>query len=105
MLYKGPIIIVFSLPVNVMDKATTSKNGPDSCAVSALKPNLKGDWPNFFLLLLLYTIQGLPLGISAALPLIFQSKKAVTYKDQVNQNLERKQIIFLFYFRISSTVT
>lgn len=46
------------------------------------KPNLKGDWLNFFLLILLYTIQGLPLGLAIALPIIFQSKKIVTYKEQ-----------------------
>ncbi|KAE9541116.1 hypothetical protein AGLY_004361 [Aphis glycines] len=47
-----------------------------------VKSNLKGDWLNFFLLILLYTIQGLPLGLAIALPIIFQSKKMVTYKEQ-----------------------
>ena len=51
---------------------------------SAEKPNLKGDWLNFFLLLLLYTMQGIPLGIAAAMPIILQSNKNVSYKDQVN---------------------
>jgi len=51
------------------------------------KPNLKGDWLNFFLLILLYTIQGLPLGLVIALPIIFQSKKNVSYKEQVNFSL------------------
>lgn len=51
---------------------------------SAAGPDLKGDWQNFFLLLLLYTMQGLPLGISTALPIIFQSKKVVSYQEQVN---------------------
>ncbi|XP_015377303.1 PREDICTED: acetyl-coenzyme A transporter 1-like [Diuraphis noxia] len=46
------------------------------------KSNLKGDWLNFFLLILLYTIQGLPLGLAIALPIIFQSKKNVSYKEQ-----------------------
>jgi len=49
------------------------------------KTNLKGDWINFFLLLLLYTMQGLPLGIASAMSVLLQSKKNVTYKDQVNQ--------------------
>lgn len=53
------------------------------------KSNLKGDWLNFFLLILLYTIQGLPLGLAIALPIIFQSKKMVTYKEQVNFNLRK----------------
>jgi len=51
------------------------------------KSNLKGDWLNFFLLILLYTIQGLPLGLAIALPIIFQSKKMVSYKEQVNSSL------------------
>lgn len=48
------------------------------------KSNLKGDWWNFFLLILLYTIQGLPLGLVIALPIILQSQKRITYGDQVN---------------------
>ncbi|CAH1724858.1 unnamed protein product [Aphis gossypii] len=46
------------------------------------KPNLKGDWCNIFLLVLLYTIQGIPCGFSAGLPIILQSKYMVTYDDQ-----------------------
>ena len=51
---------------------------------SAEKPNLKGDWLNFFLLLLLYTMQGIPYGLALAMPIILQSYKDVSYKDQVN---------------------
>jgi len=51
---------------------------------SAEKPNLKGDWLNFFLLLLLYTMQGIPFGLALVMPIILQSKKNVSYKDQVN---------------------
>jgi len=49
------------------------------------KTNLKGDWKNFFLLLLLYTMQGLPLGIAMSMTVLLQANKNVTYKDQVNQ--------------------
>ncbi|XP_022165996.1 acetyl-coenzyme A transporter 1-like [Myzus persicae] len=49
---------------------------------SAEKPNLKGDWLNFFLLLLLYTMQGIPFGLALAMPIILQSNKNVSYKDQ-----------------------
>jgi len=49
-----------------------------------IKPNLKGDWLNFFMLLLLYTMQGLPLGLSSAIPILLQSKKGTSYQDQVN---------------------
>lgn len=48
------------------------------------KPNLDGDRLNLFLLIILYTIQGFPIGVSTALPLILQSKKIVTYEDQVS---------------------
>jgi len=56
----------------------------DDDSNSAEKPNLKGDWLNFFLLLLLYTMQGIPFGLTLAMPIILQSNKNVSYKDQVN---------------------
>jgi len=49
------------------------------------KPNLDGDRLNIFLLILLYIIQGFPIGVSTALPLILQSKEMVTYEDQVSK--------------------
>lgn len=64
-------------------------DGPDKNAVAndpdppAAKPNLKGDWPNFSLLMLLYTLQGMPLGLVSAIPILLQSNKNVTYQDQV----------------------
>jgi len=48
------------------------------------KPNLKGDWLNFFLLLLLYTMQGFPLGLTSAIPILLQSQNDISYQDQVN---------------------
>jgi len=50
------------------------------------KPNLDGDRLNFYLLIILYIIQGFPVGLSGALPIILQSKKMVTYEDQVSWN-------------------
>ncbi|XP_026823089.1 acetyl-coenzyme A transporter 1-like [Rhopalosiphum maidis] len=47
-----------------------------------VKPNLDGDRLNFYLLILLYIIQGFPLGLSSSFPIILQSKKMVTYEDQ-----------------------
>lgn len=47
-------------------------------------PNLRGDWLNFFLLLMLYTIQGVNYGLYGGISIILQSNKTVTYKDQVN---------------------
>ncbi|KAL4142293.1 hypothetical protein QTP88_004779 [Uroleucon formosanum] len=53
------------------------------------KTNLKGDWINFFLLLLLYTMQGLPLGIASSISVLLQSKKNVTYKDQALYSISK----------------
>ncbi|VVC28206.1 Major facilitator superfamily domain,Acetyl-coenzyme A transporter 1 [Cinara cedri] len=58
-------------------------------SISDEEPNLKGDWPNIFLLLLLYTMQGLPLGLINAIPIIIQSNKNVSYKDQAFFSLVR----------------
>lgn len=63
------------------DKVEQSEEKND---LNAIGPNLKEDWSNFFLLLLLYTIQGIPLGFASAIPIILQTKKNVTYQDQVN---------------------
>ncbi|XP_060878679.1 acetyl-coenzyme A transporter 1-like [Metopolophium dirhodum] len=50
---------------------------------SAEKPNLKGDWLNLLLLLLLYAMQAILYGLaSLAIPIILQSNKNVSYKDQ-----------------------
>ncbi|XP_060877593.1 acetyl-coenzyme A transporter 1-like isoform X2 [Metopolophium dirhodum] len=49
---------------------------------SAEKPNLEGDWLNFFLLLLLYSMQGIPFGLALAMPIILQGNKNVSYRDQ-----------------------
>jgi len=54
------------------------------------KPNLKGDRSNLLLLILLYIMQGIPFGFSiSALPIILQSKKVVTYGEQVIYNIIR----------------
>lgn len=45
-------------------------------------PSTKGDRMNIALLLFLYTLQGVPLGLSSAIPIIMQ-KKHITYKEQV----------------------
>ncbi|XP_050523109.1 acetyl-coenzyme A transporter 1-like isoform X7 [Daktulosphaira vitifoliae] len=53
----------------------------DSDKPKLVKPNLKGEWKNIFLLLLLYMLQGIPMGLSFAIPLILQNQK-VSYTDQ-----------------------
>lgn len=46
------------------------------------RSDIKGDEWNIMLLLFLYTLQGIPLGLSAAIPMILQNR-GVTYKQQV----------------------
>lgn len=71
-----------------MKTSTKHRNKPNKYAVTNIsisdKPNLKGDWLNIFILLLLYTLQGLQLGLTTAIPILLQSNKNVTYQDQVN---------------------
>lgn len=43
--------------------------------------NLKGDYGNIAFLLLLYVLQGIPIGFSSAVPLLLQNKN-VSYSDQ-----------------------
>lgn len=59
------------------DKTLSFESAPE-------KPNLDGDRMNFYLLIVLYIIQGFLLGFSGALPMILQSRKIVTYEDQVS---------------------
>lgn len=61
----------------------------DEAAKPAEPPNngssyVSGDGWNIALLLFLYLLQGIPLGLSAAIPIILQNKK-VSYKDQVSK--------------------
>lgn len=76
------------LPV---DGSETDKNAATKNWVSN-KTNLKGDWLNFFLLLLLYTLQGFPLGLTSAIPILLQSKEDMSYQNQV------KSIGCFFFF-------
>lgn len=48
------------------------------------EPCTMGDRLNIAILLFLYTLQGVPLGLSAAIPITMQ-KKHITYKEQVEQ--------------------
>lgn len=62
------------------DQPETSGPANDPALVMS---NLDGDWLNFFLLLLLYIMQGLLLGVSGVIPIITQSRGNVSYKEQV----------------------
>lgn len=57
---------------------------------NSTKPNLKGDWSNFFLLLLLYTMQGFPLGLTSSIPILLQSQNDISYQDQVIDTIKSK---------------
>ncbi|XP_050430837.1 acetyl-coenzyme A transporter 1-like isoform X1 [Adelges cooleyi] len=47
-----------------------------------LKPCLKGDWKNISLLMLMYVLQGVPMGFTATIPMILQNQKNIAYQDQ-----------------------
>lgn len=74
-----------------MGRASSSINKPSSpddnrnINIAAFEdveqPNLIGDYRNVALLLLLYTMQGVPQGIGLAIPILLQSR-FVSYTDQ-----------------------
>lgn len=74
-----------SLETGKLENIELEKGGKPCDSTKA--PNLNGDWSNFFLLVLMYTMQGALLGLTISFPIIFQSNKLVTYEDQVNFNL------------------
>lgn len=65
-----------------MDQAALIVENGDSNYGVAQKGSLKGDRTNIALLFFLYTLQGIPLGLSAAIPMILQNR-GVSYKQQV----------------------
>ena len=66
---------------------STTVNGRDQrdgrrASVEALEPRgLQGDYANVAILLFLYTLQGIPLGLSGSIPLVLQARK-VSYRAQ-----------------------
>lgn len=75
---------------------TTKKamaSGPDKAKLmgedngkSIPKPNVRGDRGNVALLVFLYVLQGIPLGLAGAMPMLLQTRK-VAYKDQATFSL------------------
>lgn len=53
--------------------------------------NLKGDWSNVLLLILMYTMQGLCLGVASSISILLKSKNDGTYYEQVlpKDNMEK----------------
>lgn len=64
---------------------------------SSLRSNIKGDEKNILLLFFLYTLQGIPLGLSAAIPMILQNRGA-SYKQQVKHQDFVSVYLLLKYF-------
>lgn len=54
---------------------------PVTACVDEEKANLKGDFKNAALLVVLYLFQGVPLGLCAAIPILLQNRGA-SYKEQ-----------------------
>lgn len=62
------------------EKFTMGNNRISSKSKEALS-NLKGDYGNIVFLLLLYVLQGIPIGLSTAVPLLLQNRK-ISYSEQ-----------------------
>lgn len=66
-------------------------------AVETGRSNIKGDEINIAVLLFLYTLQGIPLGLAGAVPMLLQNR-GITYTQQVCihlKSLNRHFFIFL----------
>lgn len=51
------------------------------------EPSTKGEGRNIFVLFVLYTLQGVPLGLSSAIPIILQANHKTSFNDQVNKTI------------------
>lgn len=84
------------MPVNLdvrrskrlLEKATQAKDdlvepAPlPKVSLQSEKEGIGDDWPALLLLLLLYTIQGIPMGLSASVPFLLQGRDDLSYADQ-----------------------
>lgn len=64
-----------------VELVTTSVEDEENSNKTSIRSNLKGDYGNIAILLFLYLLQGVPLGIIIALPMLLQNH-GVSYKDQ-----------------------
>ena len=64
-----------------MNSITKCKKLDDKKDTDHETSNLEGDYANVLLLLLLYVLQGIPLGLAGSIPMILQNKN-VSYKQQ-----------------------
>lgn len=72
----------FRPTTNGVDKKTNNGKAMKSTHQSSLK----GDRGNIALLMFLYVLQGIPLGLAGAMPMLLQTRK-VAYKDQATFSL------------------
>ncbi|XP_015756178.1 PREDICTED: acetyl-coenzyme A transporter 1-like [Acropora digitifera] len=82
----GLIIDLTMKKSKVNRRADEAKLMEENKAESILKPHLKRDKGNIALLVFLYVLQGIPLGLAGAMPLLLQTK-SVAYKDQAKFSL------------------
>ena len=54
--------------------------------------DLKGDWGNIAILFFLYLLQGIPIGLAAAVPMLLQNRGA-SYKQQVKISFPNNKFI------------
>lgn len=66
---------------NRNEKFTPISQKSDDEVIESESTNLSGDYQNAALLLLLYLLQGVPQGISLAIPILLQNRGA-TYSEQ-----------------------
>lgn len=62
-------------------KISEVDHGQEDVYDDHVKSDLSGDYKNIAILLLLYLLQGIPLGITYAIPILLQNR-GVSYKDQ-----------------------
>lgn len=62
------------------EKEELIENGDNQ--VDGGRSNIKGDELNIAVLLFLYTLQGIPLGLAGAVPMLLQNR-GITYTQQV----------------------
>ena len=80
---RNPVVVVGSAAAGDQLVADGDKSSKDQEIgdVSRTTPSLTGDWSNVILLLVLYVLQGIPLGLSGSIPMILSSQH-VSYHDQ-----------------------
>lgn len=70
-----------------------------------VRENSKGDKRNIFVLLVLYTLQGVPLGLSLAIPIIIQNMHRSSFKEQVSQIIDDLFLIKILTFKYKIIIT